>query len=94
MKGNLNLELEKVFGKTKFRKISINIEDETLEKVDKLAKISGNTRTGMLGSLIDIGIKPQIELITRIWENMKKDKKYLNNLKIINEKLDEIKKLK
>lgn len=94
MKENLNLELEKVFGKTKFRKISINIEDKTLDRVDKLAKISGNTRTDMLGSIIDVGIEPQIDLITKVWENMKKNKKYSNNIKSINEKLDEIKKLK
>ena len=94
MKGNLNLELEKVFGKIKFRKISINIEDKTLEKVDKLAKISGNTRTDMLGSIIDVGIEPQIDLIIKTWENMRRDKKYSENIKNINEKIDEIKKIK
>ena len=92
MKGNLNLELEKIFGKTNFRKVSININEKTLMKVDKLAKISGNTRTDMLASIIDIGIEPQIKLITKIWENMKKDKKYADNLKDINEKIGEIKK--
>jgi hypothetical protein len=93
-KGNLNLELENIFGKVKFRKISVNIDEKVLEKVDKLAKISGNTRTSILDSIIMLGIEPQIELIINLWENMKKNKKYLDNIKNINEKLNEIKKLK
>jgi hypothetical protein len=89
---NLNLELENIFGKVKLKKISINVEEKTLKKIDELAQITGNTRTDLLVSIIDLGIEPQIRLIINVWENMKKDEKYSKDIKTINKKLNEIKK--
>lgn len=93
MKNNLNLG--KTFGRPVMKKISLNMEKENLKMIDELAKITGNTRTELLSSIIYLGIKPQIEIIAKIWRNMKKDKKYSKNIKNINEcikKIEEFKK--
>ena len=84
--------MKEIFEKTKTKKISHNINEKTLEMIDELAKITGNTRTNILDAVIFSGIKSQTNFMIKSWEGFKKDKKYKE--KIINDLLEKIRKFK
>ena len=55
------------------KKISLNLDKNTLTMVDELSKILKADRTIIITNLIGHGIHPMIEYLEKVWSNMKKE---------------------
>lgn len=64
-----------LLGKMKSKKISLNIEEKTLDLVDDLAKITEANRTVILLTLIGQGISPLVQFLEKEWNRYEKEKK-------------------
>ena len=89
-----DLTMKEIFEKAKKKKISHNINEKTLEMIDELAKITGVGRTKILDGIILSGIKSQINYMIKTWELLKKDKKFKDRKKRIEELLGKIEEFK
>ena len=88
------LTMKKILENAKTQKISHNINEKTLEMVDGLSKITGTTRTQMLDAVIVSGIKAQTNFIIKHFEKLKKDKKFEDKKRKIEELLGKVKEFK
>jgi len=87
--------IKKPFSRKK--KISLDINDEVLKLIDDLAKLTKNSRTIILESIIHQGLSPFINLLEKRWKEMfieenseikKITKELLKDLKEIKEKYE------
>jgi len=94
-----------IFGEDKIRKISLNLDTKTLELVDDLVELSRANRTIVMHQLIQKGVKNYFKDLERTWEEIKLTNFMIteNNHKIplseeqlkkLDNSLDELKKLK
>lgn len=79
--------IRNILGNKKTKKISYNIHEENLKMIDELAKIVGMTRTQILDALIVSGTKAQVNYMIGVWAVLKRDKKYKDKKKKVNELL-------
>lgn len=67
--------LEKYLEEIQTKKISVNIDEKTLNLIDDLSEIVGITRTNVVTALIGYGVKKYVEVLEKTWTNMLKDPK-------------------
>jgi hypothetical protein len=79
--------IRNILSNKKTKKISYNIHEENLKMIDELAKIVGMTRTQILDALIVSGTKAQVNYMIGVWAVLKRDKKYKDKKKRVNELL-------
>lgn len=87
-------DLKKAFEKAGTKKISMNLNEKTLEMIDELAQIPGINRSQMVDALISAGFVYQTEFFEKAWKNFLKDKKYSDkqdSLKSLLKKLEKFK---
>ena len=58
---------------TENKKVSINLDSQTLKMVDELAKILKADRTIMITNLIGHGIHPMVSYLKNTWSLIKKE---------------------
>ena len=84
--------LEKYLEEIQTKKISVNLDEKTLNLIDDLSEIVGTTRTNIISALLGYGIKKYVDMLEKIWANMKKDRKY--NKEKLDKKLEKLQKFK
>ena len=87
-------ELKKTFESSKMKKISLNINEKTLEMIYDMCKVYGLDRTKMIAGIIMSGIKGQTNFTEKTWNNFIKDKEYKDKKKLIEGKLKELESFK
>lgn len=87
-------DLKKAFEKAKTKKISVNINEKTLEMIDELATIPGITRTQIIEALMVAGIIYQTEFFEKSWKKFAKDKKYADKKDQLNNLIEKIERFK
>lgn len=89
---------EKQVGYTKFfekkKKISFDTSDKFVELIDRIAKLSSNSKTVIINALISDGISPFIKRLETTWAGFLKDEKYGKINKDLKNLLSELKKIK
>lgn len=55
------------------KKISLNLSNETVQKIDDLAKWFNLTRTAVLEALITYGLKPYLDEMETVMESLRKE---------------------
>ncbi len=74
----------------KKKKISLNLDEDTVNKIDELSKIIGITRTGLMELLCRLGLIEQTKKSEEIYKQMLKMKRFKDKQSIIKKKLNEI----
>jgi hypothetical protein len=87
-------DLKKAFEKAKTKKISVNINEKTLDMIDELAAIPGMTRTQMIDALVSAGFVYETEFLEKSWKKFLKDKKYIDKKDLLNGLLGKLGKFK
>ena len=78
----------------KVKKISLDMNEEILDIVDDLAKLTKTNRTVIIGSLVGQGFSPFFRSLENNWKNLLKDKSIGNEKeKKIKELLNNLKKI-
>ena len=89
---------EKQVSYTKFfekkKKISFDTSDKFVELIDRLAKLSSNSRTIIINALIGDGVSPFLKRLETTWEGFLKDEKYEKISKDLKNLIGEVKKIK
>jgi hypothetical protein len=89
---------EKQIGYNKFfekkKKISFDINDRFLEIIDKVAKLTNNSRTVTVNALIGAGMAPCFQLWEKTWKEFLNDKRYEKIKPSIEKLIKNLKKLK
>jgi len=64
----INADIAKMaFGSRKTKKISINLDDETLEFIDEIAALTKTTRTGVILTSLTNGLDPFLKTLESSW---------------------------
>ena len=58
------------------KKVSLDINTDYLEFIDKLAKLTSNSRTVIIHALIGEGIFPFLDRLEKMWTGYSKNNKY------------------
>ena len=85
--------MEKIF-KNEKKKISMDISEDFLKVIDKLANLTKNSRTTILEAVISRGIFPYFSLLENLWKDYLKEErteKLKKELKNLLRELNEIK---
>ena len=88
-----DIEYNKFFFEKK--KISFDTNDYFLEIIDKLAKLSKNSRTVVINALIGAGMSPCVQMWEKTWKEYLKNKELDERIKkAVNQTLLNLKKFK
>ncbi len=76
------------------KKISLDLNEEILEIIDKLAKLTKTNRTVIIGALIGQGMSPYFRYLEKTWKGFLDEKKFdEKKKKLIKETLQNLKKI-
>jgi hypothetical protein len=73
MKGDL---AEKSLENFETKKISFNLDVDTIDFIDELSKITNTTRTTTITSIVGSGMKSLLSSLETSWKRMKNEKTY------------------
>ncbi len=80
-------------GKITTQKISINMEEKLLKKIDDLAKLTESNRTVIISTIVEQGVPNFIQFLSKGWNGLSKSGKGdAKMIKELQEKLASIKK--
>jgi len=76
------------------KKISLDIDEEILEIIDGLVKLTKTSRTAIIGGIIGKGLSPTFRYFEGVWKGLLKEKKFdEKKKKLIKESLQRLKNL-
>jgi predicted transcriptional regulator len=78
----------------KKKKISFDINEELLQRIDELASLSKNSRTVIINALLGQGMVPFINYLENTWKELLTEGKYGKIKKDMEKLLQDLKKLK
>ena len=87
-------QFKKIFEKNGTKKISLDVNKDLLEIVDKMAKIFEMNRSQIVHSLLNFGIKEQTSMAEEMWSLWLKKEKFPNKKEIAQKKLKDLKDFK
>ena len=87
-----DIEYNKLFKKKK--KISFDVNEELLQLIDELVKLTKNSRNVIINALLSEGVSPFLKTLETIWTSYLIDEKYEKIRKGMEKILKDLKKIK